>query len=618
MRKLVILISIIVFITGDFYIVHAENSYNTIRIGGIDRYDTSANIANNFFNSNFKNMIVASGEDFPDAITGSILSKKLDAPILLVSKTAEEYKNWGFTSRLQAEGIIYILGGDGSINSLYEKLSKGYKSIRLSGMDRFSTNSSIVNHADVAKGTPVIIVNGFEFADALSASSISAIKGYPLIMSNKDKLNDNATKILKNIEPSQVFIIGGQGSINDNVVDNIKNIINVLEDSKIIRISGANRYETSLNICKYFNINGDTAIIASGEDFPDALSGSALAAKLNAPIILTNGRDISSQKNYLDTTNYKNLILIGGKSSISEEVENKLTTISNNSIVTFTDKNLENVIRKNINKPSGDIYSTDVKNIIKLDAGYSSINNLNGIDKLTNLRELNLSQNNITNIEALKHLVNLEILHLSNNIDLSDITPITCLYKLKLLNIGSTKIEDIKILGNLNNLTILELDNNGLSDISQLENLNNLTTLSLTGNQISDIDALKELTSLQVLYLSNNKLNDITDIKNLVNLNELYLNGNQITDISILKDLKNLNKLYLSGNQIANISVLKNLLNLNRLSLEGNPITDISSLKQLSNLKQLFLSDNVGIYPDIEQLKKELPNCTVVLFKPSY
>ncbi len=60
---------------------------------------------------------------------------------------------------------------------------------------------------------------------------------------------------------------------------------------------GNNRYDTSLEICKYFNSDSDIAVIANGENFPDALSGSALAAKQNAPIVLTNGKDMLNQKN---------------------------------------------------------------------------------------------------------------------------------------------------------------------------------------------------------------------------------------------------------------------------------------------------------------------------------
>ncbi|WML36191.1 cell wall-binding repeat-containing protein [Clostridium sp. OS1-26] len=615
MKRILILITAGILLIGNFHIVHAESNYNVIRISGNDRYQTSLNIANNFFNDDSKNIIIANGENFPDAIAGSILSEKLDAPILLVNKNLEEDKNLRNRIDKITGGCanIYILGGDASISNNYEKIAF-QKTIRLSGSDRFSTNSAIINYVNVKKGTPVIIVNGYEFADALSVSSISAIKGYPVIMTAGDKLNDNAAEMLKNIEPSQIFIIGGQGAISDNVVNNINNTIKGLNNSKITRISGADRYETSLNVAKYFNLNGNTAIIASGEDFPDALSGSALAAKLNAPVILTNGKDISAQKSYLDTTSYKKLILLGGESSISTDVENKLTEVPN-TIVTFSDKNLEAVIRKSINKPNGDIYTNDIKNILVLDASFSSISDLSDIGNLTNLRELNLSNNNITSIEPLKNMINLKDLNLSSNeirdisvlknlvnleelnlnsdSELNDMSPIGSLYNLTSINLSNTRIKNLSILSNLNKLTNLRLDNNGLTDIGILKNLDNLEYLSLLGNQINNIDVLTEFNKLQHLTLSENKIKDIEAIKNLTSLNELYLAYNEINDITSLKGLTNLKILYLQENKIKDVSPLKQLTNLSQVVMDYNEITDSNA----------------------EQLKKLLPNCNVIIIK---
>lgn len=100
---------------------------------------------------------------------------------------------------------------------------------------------------------------------------------------------------IREIQPSKVYLIGGQGSLTDNIMTEVRNIVPSLNNN-IIRLWGNNRYDTSLEICKHFNLDSDTAVIANGENFPDALSGSALAAKQNAPIILTNGKDISNQK----------------------------------------------------------------------------------------------------------------------------------------------------------------------------------------------------------------------------------------------------------------------------------------------------------------------------------
>lgn len=326
MKKSLSIFIATVLIVGTSSIVYAKSDYNVKRIYGSTRYETSLNISNEFSSGQVENVILASGNDFPDALAGSVLSKKLNAPILLVDKTinsSQDSINY-IKKHLNNSGTIYILGGEASVNSEYENYLKsiGYDNIeRLGGANRFDTNRIIVDAIGVKKGTPVILANGTGFADALSISSIAAIKGYPILMTNSNNLPKETEAAIKEIEPSKVYIIGGQGSVDDSIADKVKVTTPSLSTGDIIRIAGSNRYETSLNICKYFNLNSSTAAIASGENFPDALSGSALAAELNAPIILSDGIDISNQKQYLDETNCSNLIIFGGKGAICNEVE---------------------------------------------------------------------------------------------------------------------------------------------------------------------------------------------------------------------------------------------------------------------------------------------------------
>ncbi|MGO5066634.1 cell wall-binding repeat-containing protein [Clostridium sporogenes] len=332
MKKIMALVISSAIVLGGKGIAKANVDYNVNRISGENRYETSINIAKHYNNENFENVIIANGNNFPDSLAGSTLSKKLNAPILLVDENiSSSMKTINFIkNKLDKNGSIYILGGEGAVSRVYEDYFKelGYKNIkRLGGSDRFHTNETIVRSLNVEKGTPIVITNGFQFADALSVSSFAASKGYPIIMSNPDKLPNEIKKRIKDISPSKVFIIGGESVVKSSIVNELSSIIPSLDKSDIKRVSGKNRYETSLNVCKELSLSSDTAVITSGENFPDALSGSALASKINSPIILTDGVDISNQKKYLDNNNYKNFILLGGTGVINEEsqriLENK-------------------------------------------------------------------------------------------------------------------------------------------------------------------------------------------------------------------------------------------------------------------------------------------------------
>ncbi|EET89415.1 leucine-rich repeat protein [Clostridium carboxidivorans P7] len=324
-------------------------------------------------------------------------------------------------------------------------------------------------------------------------------------------------------------------------------------------------------------------------------------------------------------------------------------------IVTFKDKSLEQEIRDEIEKPSGDIYQSDVDYITELYMANNKIKDFSGIENLTNLKQLNLreseindiselknlvklqsidlSYNKISDISALKNLTNLKKLNLGNNKvrdisvlskltnlqelnlgyipyhdfetpdpeanynEISDISALKNLTNLQTLNLGYTKIKDLNALKGLNNLKTLDLSGNQISDISSIVNvlkeLTSLNDLNLSTNEISNIDELNKLTSLKMLKLNSNKISNINRLKGLSNLQTLDLSSNQISDTAnTLKELNNLNDLNLSNNQISNIGELNKLTNLKALNLYYNKISDISALKGLSNLQMIDLSYN--------------------------
>lgn len=298
------------------------------RIKGKDRFETSVKIGNKFRLENgeekLKNVIVSSAFGFADSLSGSILSKKLDAPIMLTgnnessSKEAIEY----IKNNVDKKGNVYILGGIASVNSTIENTIKnnGYNIKRLSGEDRYGTCNSIVKEFGVKEGTPVVIVNGLNFADALSVSAPASIKGYPVLLSGNGALPEYAKSIIKTAKPSEVFIIGGEGALSKNIEDEVKKIYSSL---KITRLSGKDRYETSLKVNKYFD-NNETVIMASGINYPDALSGSALAGKLNASLLLINAGSLNNQIKFINKEKTKEVILLGGEGVLSKKVENSI------------------------------------------------------------------------------------------------------------------------------------------------------------------------------------------------------------------------------------------------------------------------------------------------------
>jgi len=102
----------------------------------------------------------------------------------------------------------------------------------------------------------------------------------PIILASKNGLNSSALSEISRLKSKNAYIIGGTGVISDEVEDQLKNL-----GISAIRFSGISRYETSVRIAEQIGTEKGI-IIASGKNFPDALSIAPIAAQKGMPILL--------------------------------------------------------------------------------------------------------------------------------------------------------------------------------------------------------------------------------------------------------------------------------------------------------------------------------------------
>ena len=201
----------------------------------------------------------------------------------------------------------------------------------------------------------------------------------------------------------------------------------------------------------------------------------------------------------------------------------EVTVSPDPNLVTFKDINLENVIRKNLDKSTGDLFKVDVNKITNLDARNQGITDLSGIENLKYLKYLNLNSDPND----------------SNANQITDLSYLSKLTQLKSLHLDNSTISDFDVIKKLTKLETLDLNNNQISDITDLAGLKKLKTLDLSDNQISDLMPLKKITSLRSLNLDNNEISNINPLKGLDHLDFLYLRGNLVSD-SDVKSLRNI------------------------------------------------------------------------------
>ena len=304
------------------------------RIYGSNRFETSIKVAKNLKKElnikKFPSIVVASGMDFPDALSGSYLAQVNSAPIILVAANKYAHATEYVQKNLAKGGTVYILGGSGAVsNQIEEEIGKVAKTVRLSGLDRFQTNLSIMKEAiygpqveneeglippgltpPSAKKVDIIVCSGKAFPDALSAAAI----GQPILLVGRT-LTYEQMEFLSECKGSvhKVWIIGGTGAVSSPVEDYFKNYGKPYE-----RISGSNRYTTSVAVAERFFPSAKQAVVATGANFPDGLSGSTLAFAKECPLLLTtNTYQFQDTYSYLLSKDIRTATVLGGPQVIS-------------------------------------------------------------------------------------------------------------------------------------------------------------------------------------------------------------------------------------------------------------------------------------------------------------
>jgi len=283
-----------------------------IRAFGDGRYDTAIEVAEEYKGSagKFENVIVAYGQNFPDALSGGYLAKTKNAPILLVEPSVEDRIAEYISNNILIGGKVYILGGTGAVSAAFESKvkAKGISTTRLGGKDRYETNQKILTEAGV-KSEDILVCMGTGFADSLSAAAV----GKPILLVGNSLTNDQK-KYIKGLSSKKIYLIGGEGAVKPAVETGLKD----LGFSKVERIAGKTRYETSTEVAKKFFSKAKTVVLAYAQNFPDGLSGGPLAMMKNAPIILTDPENIEAARAYVKSAGAGRNVTLGGPALISD------------------------------------------------------------------------------------------------------------------------------------------------------------------------------------------------------------------------------------------------------------------------------------------------------------
>ncbi|MFZ3103073.1 MAG: cell wall-binding repeat-containing protein [Desulfitobacteriaceae bacterium] len=190
--------------------------------------------------------------------------------------------------------------------------------LRIAGVDRMDTAIQIALNGWPKGSETVIISRSDDFPDALAGVPLAHKNDAPILLTSPRSLDNRVQVALKSLHPSRVILLGGEGALSSEINTSLAQL--GWTGEKVTRLGGRDRFETAALIAKTF-AQGTPVALATGLDFPDALSMAPAAASQNFPILLTDKVALpEATADALKALHPSRLISVGGESVISESV----------------------------------------------------------------------------------------------------------------------------------------------------------------------------------------------------------------------------------------------------------------------------------------------------------
>jgi YVTN family beta-propeller protein len=305
-------------------VIGIRSTAPVVRLGGADRYAVSAAVsADTFDPGSVPAVFIASGENFPDALSASAVAGTESSPVLLVTHDAIPDVVGAELTRLKPRKII-VMGGTNTIGDAVQTALGAYAGtvIRIAGADRYAVSAAL-SAAVFSPNVPVAYVaSGAVFPDALSGSAAAGNAHGPVLLVDSNGVPAPVAAEIARLHPGRILVLGGPNTVSDAVVAALSSIAS----TPTTRIGGADRYAVSAAVsAATFTHGARTVYVASGAVFPDALSGSVAAIVNGGPVLLVTRDSIpDAVKGELDRLNPTRIVVLGGPNTVADSVLDQL------------------------------------------------------------------------------------------------------------------------------------------------------------------------------------------------------------------------------------------------------------------------------------------------------
>lgn len=298
------------------------SSWSVARVSGSDRFDTAVQVSIKYFGSGAPNVVIASGANFADSLSGSALAARLESPLLLVRKESAPEAVLGEIARLKPARVI-VLGGLAAIAQATVEQIDGRTNaeiIRLGGETRYETSARIVEYGWSTTAESVYLASGEGYPAGLLAGGAAAIEDSPVLLTRPTSLSSTTIDLIRRLKPRNLRVVSygssGAGFLSASVVESARSA----STTGFSWINGTDLYDVSLALAKIPGRVTSTVVMTTSEAFPDALAAGGTAGFLGQTLLMT-GRTCMPKKvvDFLGSNDVTALTVVGGSAAISED-----------------------------------------------------------------------------------------------------------------------------------------------------------------------------------------------------------------------------------------------------------------------------------------------------------
>ncbi|MCL4555038.1 MAG: cell wall-binding repeat-containing protein [Actinobacteria bacterium] len=297
-----------------------------VRHEGVNRYQTAIEVSRRTFSA-AGSVVLASGEDFPDALSAASLAGALEAPVLLTMRNALPDGLLAEVERLRATKV-YIIGGTGAIAPEVARSITGADIAveRIGGRDRFDTAArvaaaTIAKRGTVAEPGLVFVARGDDFPDAVSAAPAAFAGRVPILLARQTSVPTVTAAAIRDLQLTEAIVLGGTGAIQEQTLPGL--------GISALRVAGGDRYSTSAAVFDFARsrslVGSVTVGLVTGERFPDALAGGAAIGHRRGAVLLTRPTSLSAparDRLLASAGVVERVTVIGGQGAVTDGVVN--------------------------------------------------------------------------------------------------------------------------------------------------------------------------------------------------------------------------------------------------------------------------------------------------------